>query len=1484
MTGVDVHATTDTGGDALSPVKRAIVEIRDLKARLAAAEQREREPIAIVGFGVRLPGGVHDAASFWSLLSRGVDAISEVPADRWSAAELYDADPDAPGKMNTRWGGFLDGVDEFDNGFFGISPREAESLDPQQRLLLEVTWEALENANIPADRLFGSRAGVFLGIANSDYMRMLLADENEIDTYTTTGNALSIAAGRLAYVLGAQGPAISVDTACSSSLVAVHLAVQSLRSRESDLALAGGVNLILSPELTINFSRARMMAADGRCKTFDAAADGYVRSEGCGMVVLKRLGDAVADGDTVLALIRGSAVNQDGRSGGLTAPNGPSQEQVVRAALASAGVAAADVGYVEAHGTGTLLGDPIELRALAAALCSERSPDRPLLVGSVKTNIGHTESAAGIAGLIKVVLMLQHGVVPPHLHLQQLNPHIAAGNLPISVPTATTDWPAQGGRVAGVSSFGLSGTNAHVIVGEPPSTAGPQVDASGQPGTAIPPILTLSARSDGALRDLATRHIGVLALDPGRDIVDVARTTNLGRAHLPYRLAVVAPDGAAAVERLNAFLFGDPLTDGSAAFADKRTAGGSAGGGIALLFTGHGSHEPGAGRQLYETEPAFAAAIDRCASSLRGEISEPLTDVLFGDGTLLRGMALAQPALFSLQYALAELWASWGIRPSIVAGHSAGEFVAAAVAGVFSLDDGLRLIAARGRLMASLPDEGEMAALFVGEQTVAAAVAPRSADVGIAAVNGPQTTVISGRRDAVAAVIAELGLDADEVRRLDVSVAAHSPLIEPIVPAFAGAVATVAALHRPSLGFVSSMTGRFVDREVTEPEYWARHLREPVRFAAVFDALREAGCSTFVEIGAHPTLLGLGRRNWPDAKATWVPSLHRGNADEGAQIAAGLASLYAGGADIDWAAADRRREPGEPRRPLTALPSYPWQRSRHWSQRAVRGSRGPVGRRWSAAVEAAAVQATQGPLDLHPDAYKLRFAQLTELAVRAIANALRKIGLFADGGEEHTVSDLFGNGRLLPGYDHLGRRWLEHLTAAGLLTVNGDRFVSPAPLPVADIDAIAVGLRPGFADVEPLLDYVARCGSHLAAVVTGGESALGMLFPDGSYETVDFIYGGWAVPRYFNGIVRAAAAAVAAGAPGRPLRVLEIGAGTGGTTAAVLPALPADCTSYTFTDVSDFFLSRAADRFAAFPFVRYARLDIEQPPAAQGHDDGSYDMVIAANVLHATRNLDVTLANVRAALAPGGVLIAYEGTEHPDWFDITTGLIEGWQRFDDGWRTDVPLIGPERWAEALAAAGFDDVASFPGEGTPASGLLHHVVVARADGDESVASGGSRRSDTVLIDDRALAPLAVVADVRGLLAAALPDERHDVLVDAVRASVARVLRVADPSRLQRDQPLLDLGFDSLMAIELRNVLGTALALARKLPATLVFDYPTIAAIATHLETLLDEGAQAAPVTTSSVPSGRRLLHASDMADISDDEVEAMLLARLTDIER
>jgi acyl transferase domain-containing protein len=855
---------------------KALVEVRQLKARLK--ERGSSEPVAVVGIGCRFPGGADSPEAYWRLLREGVDAIAEVPKDRWDIDAYYDPDPAVPGKMVCRSGGFLPAVDGFDASFFGIARREAEGMDPQQRLLLEVAWEALEHAGQAPEALFKTSTGVFTGISSFDYAttQLLGTDVRELNAYLGTGIALSAANGRLSYVLGLMGPSMSVDTACSSSLVAVHLACRSLRLRECGLALAGGVNVILLPELSINFSKAGMLAPDGRCKTFDASADGYVRGEGCGVVVLKRLTDAMSDGDRIMAVIRGSAVNQDGASGGLTVPSGPSQEAVIRRALSDGGVEASEVGYIEAHGTGTSLGDPIEVGALGRVFGGRPGGD-PLLIGSVKTNIGHLEAASGIAALIKAVLSLERGEIPAHLHFRRPNPHIAWETLPFEIPIETRRWPEGKKRMAGVSSFGFTGTNAHVVLEEGPVPVGRE-SAVDRPVH----LLALSARSEAALKELAGRYVTHLESHPAEAIADVCFTANAGRSHFEERAAVV---GATREE----------IGSGCRAFCEGREApnvrcGKPESGKIAFLFTGQGSQYKGMGRELYGTAPPFKEVIDRCTVFLEGKLPRTLTELLYGpgDGEELEDTAVQQPALFAVEMALYELWKSWGIEPSLVLGHSIGEYAAACAAGVFSLEEGLGLIAERGRLMAAIGIPGAMAACAATEERVGRLIAPWEA-LSLAALNGPESVVISGPGAALEEALSVLSREGIAVRRLKVSQAFHSVLMEEILPAF-GKAADKVVCRAPQLGFVSNLTGDLLSE--VGGDYWLGHARSPVRFRQGMETLRREGCGIFVEMGPNPVLLGMGRRCVEGR--IWLPSLREGQ-DDWRRILTSLGDLYAAG-------------------------------------------------------------------------------------------------------------------------------------------------------------------------------------------------------------------------------------------------------------------------------------------------------------------------------------------------------------------------------------------------------------------------------------------------------------------------------------------------------------------------------------------------------------------------------------------------------------
>jgi polyketide synthase 12 len=907
----------------LSPLTARTTSLPEVA--LAESARRPRvAPVAIVAAHGRFPGA-NGLDEFWQLLRDGDDAISEIPSTRWSVDDFYDVRPGTPGKIITRWGGFVGDVDRFDAQFFGTPPREAALMDPQQRLLLEVVWEALEAAGRNSRDLAGSHTGVFVGIGGFDYAQSIArhAGYDQIEAYAGTGSAHSVAANRLSYFLDLRGPSVAIDTACSSSLVAVHLACEALRRGECTSALAAGVNVIVDPTATIAFSQARMLSPEGRCKTFDADADGYVRGEGCGVVLLKLLDDALRDGDEILGVIRGSAVNQDGRTSGITAPSGLAQQAVIQAALDQAGARPSEIGFVEAHGTGTPLGDVTELRALAEVFRDEAGTGAPCVVGSVKANIGHLECASGIAGLIKALLCLRHGEVPPQIHMNRVNPEVDLGGTRLEISTERRIWKRNGRpRLAGISSFGFGGTNAHVIVEEPPNGVTAARAQSGaavrnQPGYVLP----LSARTPEALRDLADRYAERLTTADATDTANVCFTAGAGRTHFAHRLAV----SAATDEQLRAGV-GRFLADD----LDESVLRGHQPPGsrprIAFLFTGQGAQYTGMARGLYEHNHSFRKTLDACDAALRPLLREPLLRVLYDEkfASLVDETEFTQPALFAVEYALAQYLVSLGIRPDAVLGHSVGEFVAACLAGVFGLEDGLRLVAERARLMQSLPRDGMMAAVFADGPAVDRLVQRFNGNLAIAARNAPQNTVISGRQEAVTAAIEEARHRGWKGVPLKVSHAFHSPLMADIAEPFR-ATANQVSFQAPTISLVSNLTGKpWTSGSVPDADYWTRHLLEAVRFADGVRALRNTGVDVFVEVGPNPTLIALGKRCLLPGEGSWVHCLAR-NQDDRDALRGALAQIYCAGLDVDWATFYE----GTGARRVIA-PTYPFQRERHW--------------------------------------------------------------------------------------------------------------------------------------------------------------------------------------------------------------------------------------------------------------------------------------------------------------------------------------------------------------------------------------------------------------------------------------------------------------------------------------------------------------------------------------------------------------------------
>jgi acyl transferase domain-containing protein/SAM-dependent methyltransferase/NAD(P)-dependent dehydrogenase (short-subunit alcohol dehydrogenase family) len=1365
--------------------------------QLEAVSQRRPDAVAVIGIGCRFPGGGDSPQAFWDLLREGRDAIREVPGDRWDIDSVFDPDPDAPARMSVRSGGFLDDVGSFDAAFFGISPREALSMDPQQRLLLEVAWEALEHANVAADQLLGSATGVFVGLCNSDHFQRLLRRGNEaIDAYLASGNAPSVAAGRIAYSLGLRGPALTVDTSCSASLVAIHLACQSLRSLETRMALAGGANVICSPETMIALSKAHMLAPDGRCKTFDAAADGFARGEGCGVLVLKRLSDALSDSDTVHAVIRGTAVNQDGRSGGLTVPNGPAQERVIRAALDAAHAGPAEIDYVEAHGTGTSLGDPIEIRALSAALGAERPHDAKLLVGSVKTNLGHLEAAAGVAGVIKVVLALENGSIPPHLHFQHPSPHIPWADYNVAVTSTEHPWPpGSRTRMAGVSSFGFSGTNAHAVIQEAPRTDRKVARAEPRSFHCLP----LSARSETALAKLATRYRQTMSNRSDLALGDVTHTAGAGRSHFPRRLAVVADTTATAVDALRAFAGGGShpaLHIGAAAPGQPQE--------VVFLFAGQDSAYPGMGRQLYDSSGVYREAVDRCDRLIGTDaLGRTLKSVLWpssGDNTLLDEPVWVRLSLFVAQYASVQLWKSFGIEPAAVIGEGDGEYAAACVAGVFSLEDGLRIIAERGRLAQGGCPSPDALEAWAGS-------VPRQA---------------------------------------------------PCIP----------------VAWTGGRSGGPAMGEAPDGGYWA-HRRPEGGFADTIARLRQEGYRSFLEVSPDPTLSRQARLCLPDAGTLHLTSPDPGQNDW-SRITHTLAELYVHGGRVNWAEVSKGAH-------KCALPTYPFERRSYWyspAQLADQSGAAAPGRFEAQTVPTALPSSQPGawtaggdviPSASEPPADDLfyqvswqkaplsvraspslmtperfapaaceRFAALADqhglsiydrllpvldlLSAAYFANALRQLDFDATVGRVVAGKQEAARLCIAPRHLRLFTRLLESLADDGVVRRQGMALEIIAPLPLADPEQLTRAAIATFGEVDGELGILQRCGSELARVLTGEQDPLELLFPGGSFSEARKIYIESPAARTYNtALAEALSAAIEKLPPGASLRVLEIGAGTGGTTSYVLPSLPPGRVEYVFTDVSQIFLERAAVQFRNYDFLRTALLDIEKDPFGQGFRPGQFDVVIAANVLHATKDLRQTVLHVRGLLTPGGLLFLLEAVQPQRWADCTFGLTEGWWRFEDErLRSDHPLISRGAWHDLLTDSGFTVVAVPDGAQALRSRSQQGLLVARR------PTGGQRWT--------------LVGDVNGV-GAALAKRLHARGDSAVLRSAD-----ADEATAAPDRSLVYLG-----ALELADRVdddATALDACKNLACALPLRWLAKVGVQFGRAWLVTRGAQPAPGGLSS----------------------------------
>jgi amino acid adenylation domain-containing protein len=1249
----------------LSPRQLMLLAL-DQQERLEAAERRRREPIAVIGMSCRFPGGADSPLNFWKLLDAGRDAIREVPTDRWDIEAVYDPNPDAPARMSVRTGGFLDTVSGFDAPFFGIAPREAMSMDPQQRLLLETAWEALEHGGLAAEGLAGTPTGVFVGVCNNDhFLRMLRRGATNIDAYLASGNAPSVTAGRIAYCLGLNGPAIAVDTACSSSLVAIHLACRSLRDGESRLALACGVNIICSPETSIALSKAHMLAPDGRCKAFDAEADGFARGEGCGVLVLKRLSDATADGDNILAVIRGSAVNQDGRSSGLTVPNGPAQEAVVRAALADAGIEPSEIDYVEAHGTGTSLGDPIEARALSRSLGADQKREAPLLIGSVKTNIGHLEGAAGVAGVIKVILSMRHERIPPHLHFHQPTPHIPWHEYRLKVTQHGQAWPrGKKRRLAGISSFGFSGTNGHVVIEE-----GPPPGSDTRRTVRSHYCLPLSARSDAALTKIAALYADALAFDRDLNFADVVGTAGAGRSHFSHRLAVVADTTDAAVDALRAFLDGElqsVLHHGIA--VPTRSPG------VVFVFPGPDTEVPGNARYLYDTSTAYREAIDLCDQLIGPDASgRTLASGLWSPSP---GSPWRMPTLFATQYATAQFWRSFGVEPAAVIGYAEGEFAAACVAGVLSLENALRMIAVRCHLRPT-------ADLASGDDITSVQTSPPSIPV---AWTGTGSRV-PGPGEAP---------DADYWRQCPHATVCFEEGITSLHGEgycdflFLGLDATLITATKQCLPEESNL---YLTSSASDDENWREIVNAlaklytcgvPINWAEVSNGSRKVPLPTypFERQDYWYSTAQLAGSSWPDMP---VNGKSPGASDD-AFTSQGVRTDDDLFYQVTWQPA-----------PLT-----------------VRAAPLLVGPRQfaSTVIESFATLSTRNEMSV----YDRLLPKLDRICGEYVVNAMRDLGFDATVGRRFAPDSEALSLGIAPHNARLFARLLEMLAEDGVVRRAGMSWEVASALPSGDPDRECEIALDTFGDVDAEILLLRRCGGELARVLRGDQDPLQLLFPGGSFNEARRLYVESPYARTYNAALgEALTSSIANLPPGGVLRVLEIGAGTGGTTTYVLPLLPADKAEYTFTDLSPLFLERAEEQFAAYPFLRTAMLNMERSPLEQGFQPGQFDLIIASNVLHATNDLTAAVRRARELLAPGGLLFLLEGVAPQRWADLTFGMTDGWWRFiDTALRPHYPLIDTRAWSTLLSESDFVDVISVPGDGQRSYGEAQQaLIIARA---------------------------------------------------------------------------------------------------------------------------------------------------------------------------
>jgi acyl transferase domain-containing protein/acyl carrier protein/ubiquinone/menaquinone biosynthesis C-methylase UbiE len=1385
--------------------------------------------IAIIGMAGRFPGA-NNVDRFWQNLRDGVESISHFTDEELLASGVDPAWLQAPNYVKS--GFVLEDIEMFDAQFFDYSPREAEIMDPQQRIFLECAWEALENAGYDP-KTDNNLTGVYAGASTSGYLLHNLSSHRELvkslGWQIGMGNEQEFLPTRVSYKLNLKGPSLSVGTACSTSLVAVHLAYRALLSYECDLALAGGITIQVPHREGYLYEPGGVMSPDGKTRAFDANAQGGPYGNGVGIVVLKRLADAVKDGDRIYAVIKGSAINNDGATKvSYTAPSVAGQAEVIASAQAIAGFAPETIAYVETHGSGTVLGDPIEIRALEKVFRARTQKSGFCAIGSVKTNVSHLDTAAGIAGLIKTVLALANREIPPSLHFDRPNQEIDFASSPFYVNTKLSEWKTNGTpRRAGVSSFGIGGTNVHLVLEEatspptpllqgegsktPPSLIGKGAGGLGQVldssvtspptplrsplpplkrGVNAPPsligkgagglgqhLLVLSAKTNSALEKATENLVAHLQQHPDLNLADVAYTLQVGRHGFSHRRVVVCqdlPDAIAALQDPKRVLTGNSETKAHP---------------IVFMFSGLGTQYVNMGRELYQFEPIFQAEIDRCCTFLKPLLGIDLKEVIYPansqpetndkqTGFDLRQMLgrnggspdaaseklnqtyLTQPAIFVIEYALAKLWQSWGIKPTAAIGYSIGEYVAATLAGVLSLEDALTLVAKRAQAIQELP-AGAMLAVPLSEEEVKgwlrgegeresipnSTLNTQHSTLSIAAINGASMCVVAGTLEAVEELASRLTAKGIACRQLQTSHAFHSHMMTANASSFTELVKTV-KLHPPQIPYISNVTGTWITAEqATDPHYWTQHLCQTVRFADGLQELEkqslpsprpsghpspklgrgdggEGWVSRFIEpdfilleVGTGQTLSSLARQSLSGDR-TILPSLPYSyeRRSDLAFILNSLGQLWLAGIKIDWSKFHARNS-----RFRIPLPTYPFERQRYWieAKSEVVGAQcfAPVQKSevnnnfleiWQSLVLAGQSQAEEGLAEFDEQTYEEKRQWLDRLCLAYINLCFRRLGAFNEAGDRYTLEQLYQQCQIIPRYRELLDRWLNILVEQGQLQQERDLFTNLSPGSTNTINELVDRVKIGFSDTSQQIELLQLYGENLPAILTGKQEPL-ELHVSTLVKEGEFTIQNLPSNNYYNSILRECLATVVKSSPPRKLRILEIGAGTGTATAELLPILPAEQTEYTFTDVGSFFLNAAKKKFSNYPFVSYRLLDIETSLSAQGYEEQSFDVIVAFKVLHVARNMKETLDRVRSLLVSGGLLLLWETTQTTLEAEVIDALIMKPIEDKTGKRNmGNPFLSAEEWEESLKDCGFVEVAAFS-EFHP---FREHVIVAQ----------------------------------------------------------------------------------------------------------------------------------------------------------------------------